>query len=48
MLTIAEVSGIIAAAVMIVQYALPAALIVILVKCVGTKNSAVTWYFIAT
>ncbi|OCT45691.1 hypothetical protein CLCR_01410 [Cladophialophora carrionii] len=43
MLTIAEVSGLIAAAVMIVQYGLPAALVVILVKYVGTENTAVTW-----
>ncbi|EXJ60920.1 hypothetical protein A1O7_05073 [Cladophialophora yegresii CBS 114405] len=43
MLTIAEVSGLIAAAVMIVQYGLPAALVVILVKYVGIENTAVTW-----
>jgi hypothetical protein len=43
MLTIAEVSGLIAAAVMIVQYTLPAALVVILVKYTNTVNSAVTW-----
>jgi hypothetical protein len=27
-----------------VQYALPAALIIIMVKYVGTENRAVTWY----
>ena len=68
MLTIAEVSGLIAAAVIIgkckpppllferaasglhslifaVQYTLPAALVVILVKYIGAVNSAVTWYW---
>lgn len=67
MVTIAEISGLIAAAVIIgmckplsnsfecafsglhlltfaVQYTLPAALVVILVKYIGTVNSAVTWY----
>jgi len=67
MLTIAEVSGLIAAAVMIgmymqelsayeivmrashllisaVQYTLPAAFVVILVKYADTVNNAVTWY----
>jgi len=67
MLTIAEVSGLIAAAVMIgmymqelsayeivmraihllistVQYTLPAAFVVILVKYANTVNNAVTWY----
>ncbi|KAH7371589.1 hypothetical protein BKA66DRAFT_423949 [Pyrenochaeta sp. MPI-SDFR-AT-0127] len=43
MLTIAEVSGLIAAAVVIVQYVLPAAIAVILVKYVGKENTAVTW-----
>ncbi|RMZ89671.1 hypothetical protein DV736_g3097, partial [Chaetothyriales sp. CBS 134916] len=43
MLTIAEVSGLIAAAVMIIQYVLPAALVVILVKYAGTENRAGTW-----
>jgi hypothetical protein len=68
MLTIAEASGLIAAAVVIgksnspfflfmslvhsvrslttlqVQNTLPAAFVVILVKYLGTENSAVTWY----
>ncbi|KIW17682.1 hypothetical protein PV08_04877 [Exophiala spinifera] len=43
MLSIAQASGLIAAAVMIVQYGLPAALVIILVRYVGTENSAVTW-----
>ncbi|SPO07211.1 uncharacterized protein DNG_09905 [Cephalotrichum gorgonifer] len=43
MLTIAEVSGLIAAASVIVQYMLPAALVIILIKYVGSQNNAVTW-----
>ncbi|KAK5652347.1 hypothetical protein OQA88_10539 [Cercophora sp. LCS_1] len=43
MLSIAQVSGLIAAAVMVVQYALPAALVIILIKFVGTENTAATW-----
>ncbi|KAF7511510.1 hypothetical protein GJ744_004098 [Endocarpon pusillum] len=43
MLTVGEASGLIAAAVMLVQYALPAILVVILIKYVGTENNAVTW-----
>ncbi|KAH6696819.1 hypothetical protein F5X68DRAFT_257152 [Plectosphaerella plurivora] len=43
MLTIAQVSGLIAAAVMVVQYGLPAALVIILVKSVGNINTAATW-----
>lgn len=42
-LTIAEASGLIAAGVMIIQYLLPAALVVIMVKYVGVENKAVTW-----
>ncbi|OSS43473.1 hypothetical protein B5807_11982 [Epicoccum nigrum] len=43
MLTIAETSGLIAAAVVLVQYMLPAAIAVILVRSAGNVNSAVTW-----
>ncbi|RYP19737.1 hypothetical protein DL765_003160 [Monosporascus sp. GIB2] len=43
MLSIAQVSGLIAAAVMVVQYALPAGLVVILVKYIGNENTAATW-----
>jgi hypothetical protein len=42
-LSIAEISGIIAAAVMIVQYLLPTTLILILIKHVGIQNTAVSW-----
>ncbi|KFA72653.1 hypothetical protein S40288_03390 [Stachybotrys chartarum IBT 40288] len=43
MLTIAQVSGLIAAAAVVVQYALPAGLVVILVGYAGNENNAATW-----
>ncbi|KAK0623678.1 hypothetical protein B0T14DRAFT_427545 [Immersiella caudata] len=42
-LTVAEVSGLIAAAVMVVQFALPALCVVIMIQYVGTDNTAATW-----
>ncbi|KAK4447110.1 hypothetical protein QBC34DRAFT_440363 [Podospora aff. communis PSN243] len=42
-LTVAEVSGLIAAAVMIVQFTLPALIVVIMIQYVGTDNTAATW-----
>ncbi|KAH7310668.1 hypothetical protein B0I35DRAFT_481967 [Stachybotrys elegans] len=43
MLTIAQASGLIAAGVMVVQYLLPTALVIVLVKLVGTENTAASW-----
>ncbi|KAK1830670.1 hypothetical protein QBC39DRAFT_353599 [Podospora conica] len=43
MLTVAELSGIIAAGLMVVQYTLPAALVIVLISLIGTENTAATW-----
>ncbi|RYP67549.1 hypothetical protein DL769_005727 [Monosporascus sp. CRB-8-3] len=43
MLTVGQVSGLIAAAFIVVQYILPLALVVILINYVGSQNNAVTW-----
>ncbi|CAG9947227.1 unnamed protein product [Clonostachys rosea f. rosea IK726] len=43
MLTIAQASGLIAGGVMIVQYSLPLALVIILVKVIGNETTAATW-----
>ncbi|RYP18471.1 hypothetical protein DL767_009832 [Monosporascus sp. MG133] len=43
MLTVGQVSGLIAAASIVVQYILPLALVVILINYVGSQNNAVTW-----
>lgn len=42
-ISVGQVSGIIAAAVFIVQFAFPNALVVVLACVVGTQHSAVTW-----
>ncbi|RYP73177.1 hypothetical protein DL771_003813 [Monosporascus sp. 5C6A] len=43
MLTVGQISGLIAAASIVVQYILPLALVVILINYVGSQNNAVTW-----
>ncbi|RYP57325.1 hypothetical protein DL770_010696 [Monosporascus sp. CRB-9-2] len=43
MLTVGQVSGLIAGASIVVQYILPLALVVILINYVGSQNNAVTW-----
>ena len=42
-LTVGHVSGIIAAAIFILQFVLPNALVIILVGILGNKHTAVSW-----